>query len=235
MKIVTVSNKIPTEPYYCWPAFLESLRRFGYTPIVLGMGEPWKGLMTPPRKVREWLRQGNATDEIIIMCDSWDLVFAASPAAIEEEFKNLSSAPLLWNAEKTLWPDVGLKFPDVGTPYRYLNSGFVVGYAGALLEIIEAMDIDSIPDDHTNDAGVRIEPNHQEYFQRFFAEHPDSMTIDRDAVICQALHAVEPEELDMSQEKIQNTITKSYPMVFHMNGTKETWRDKILTKLNLPQ
>ena len=234
MKVVTVSNRIPTEPYYCWHAFMESLRRFHYTPIVLGLGEPWNGLMTPPRKMRDWLRNGNATDEIIIMCDSWDLVFADSPDAIEEEFKNLTSTRLLWNAEKTQWPDTGLNFPDVGTPYRYLNSGFVVGYASTLLKVIDMMNIDAIPDDHTNAAGVRVEPNHQEYFQRIYVENPALMAIDRSATICQALHAVEPDELDLTGNQIQNTITKSYPMVFHMNGTKETWRDKILTKLELP-
>lgn len=233
MKVVTVSNRIPTEPYYCWPAFIESLRRFNYTPIVLGMGEPWKGLMTPPRKMRDWLRANN-TDEIIIMCDSWDLVFATNPDYIEQEFKRITSARLLWNAEKNQWPATEFNFPEVGTPYRYLNSGFVVGYANSLLQVIEEMEIDSIPDDHTNAAGVRIEPNHQEYFQQAFVYGSLPQVIDSEVRICQALHAVAPEELDLTGEYIQNTITKSFPMAFHMNGTHETWRDKILTKLGLP-
>ena len=242
MKVVTVSNKVPTAPYYCWEAFHESLRRFGFNPIVLGMGEHYGGLMTRPRKAREWLR-ANLSDEIVIICDSWDIVFARDPRQIENEFLNIryrhskeNPIKLVWNAEKTFFPeDHTLDFPECGTPYRYLNSGFAVGPANAHLELLEALNLDSIPDDHINEKGEQINPFEQPLVQAAFCKQVIPMLLDTDVRICQCLHAVTPEELDFTGERIQNTITKSFPMVFHMNGQKETWRDKILTKLNLPK
>lgn len=233
MKVLTVSNKIPTQPYYCWEAFHESLRRFDHTPLVLGMGKGWGGLMTKPRRIKSWLQQ-NVKNEIIIVCDCWDVVFAVDPKEIFEEFISSPHMHILWNAEKNLFPDSPLNFPDTGTPYRYLNSGFSIGYDFAYLSLLEKMNLDAIPDDHIDEQGNRVNPNDQFYFQQAFIDQLVPMALDKDVKFCQTLHAVAPEELDLTGERIQNTITKSFPMVFHMNGQKELWRDKILTKLNLP-
>ncbi len=236
MKILTVSNKIPTAPYYCWKAFHESLKRFGFEAIVLGMGEHYGGLMTRPRKAREWLR-ANSTGEVIIICDSWDIVFAASPKAIEDEFWRISDgARLIWNAEKTFFPyDAALNFPDPGTPYRYLNSGFAVGPASAHLELLEALNLDFIPDDHKDEHGVQVNPFEQPLVQKAYCDQVIPMMLDSNVEICQCLHAVTPKELDFTYEQIRNTITNTFPMVFHMNGQKELWREQILTKLKLPK
>jgi hypothetical protein len=231
MKIVTVSNKIPTQPYYCWAAFHESLRRFGHSAIVLGMNEPWGGLMTKPRRLREWLRH-NVEGDIIIVCDSWDVVFAANPF---NETYYLKDSHILWNAEKNLFPDPSLNFPPVGTPYRYLNSGFAVGWDHAFLRLLEKMNLDAIPDDHIDGAGNHINPNDQLYFQQAFVNQFVPMTLDTTAAVCQTLHGVLAEELDLTGDRITNRITGKSPMAFHMNGQKELWRDAILQKLNLPR
>ena len=234
MKVITVSNKVPTQPYYCWAAFHESLKRFGHEALVLGMNEPWGGLMTKPRKLRSWLR-ANVDAKVIIYCDSWDVVFAGCLDEIEYEFLRYPSSPrIIWNAEKTLFPDPTLNFPETGTPYRYLNSGFAVGYDWAFLRMLELMDLYNVLDDHWDGNGRRIEPNDQLHFQEAFVANYFPMALDSEARICQTLHAVEADELDLTGDKIKNRITGSIPMAFHMNGQKELWRDKILTKLNLP-
>lgn len=235
MKILTVSNKVPTQPYYCWNAFHESLRRFGFEAIVLGMGEHYGGLMTRPRKAREWLRT-NPSNEIMIICDSWDIVFAQSPVEITAAYEEMMGAVsgLIWNAEKTFFPfDPTLEFPDPGTPYRYLNSGFAVGPANEHLALLEALNLDSIPDDHKDATGKQINPFEQPLVQKAYCNQVIPMILDTHVRICQCLHAVTPEELDLTGERIRNTITNTYPMVFHMNGAKEPWLDKILNKLNL--
>ena len=239
MKILTVSNKVPTQPYYCWNAFHESLRRFGFEAIVLGMGEHYGGLMTRPRRARNWLRENcNDGDEPIIICDSWDIVFAQSPEEIEKEFyllrDELGRVPqLIWNAEKTFFPPSDLVFPDPGTPYRYLNSGFAVGFASAHLALLEALNLDEIPDDHVDASGKQVNPFEQPLVQKAFCDQVIPMALDTYCRIAQCLHAVTPEELDLTGPRIRNTITNTYPMVFHMNGAKEPWLDKILAKLNL--
>jgi hypothetical protein len=200
------------------------------------MGEHYGGLMTRPRRAREWLR-ANPSDEVIIICDSWDIVFARSPDVIGEAFEEVrGGGRLVWNAEKTFFPyDPALNFPDPGTPYRYLNSGFAIGPANAHLELLEALNLDAIPDDHKNERGEQINPFEQPLVQKAFCDQVIPMTLDTQVDICQCLHAVTPTELDFSGEFIRNTMTNSYPMVFHMNGQKELWREQILTKLNLPK
>lgn len=53
IQVVTVSNRMPTEPYYHFGAFLKSLEKFGVQPVVLGWNQPWNGLMTKPRLLRQ--------------------------------------------------------------------------------------------------------------------------------------------------------------------------------------
>ena len=235
MKILTVSNRVPTQPYYCWRAFHESLKRFGFEAIVLGMGEHYGGLMTRPRRARNWLR-GNQSMEIMIICDSWDIVFARSPEEIEKEFEAMRNGnELIWNAEKTFFPESGLIFPDPGTPYRYLNSGFAIGPAIAHLDLLESLNLDEIPDDHIDASGKQVNPFEQPLVQAAFCKQVIPMGLDTECRIVQCLHAVTPEELDLTGDFIRNTITDTHPMVFHMNGAKEPWLDKILAKLKLPK
>jgi hypothetical protein len=231
MKIVTVSNKIPTQPYYCWAAFHASLDRFGHKAVVLGMDQPWGGLMTKPRRLREWLRQ-NVEGDTIIVCDSWDVVFAENPTLAPLRVEAVGQ--IVWNAEKNLFPDPTLPFPEVGTPYRYLNSGFAMGLDYKFLALLEKMNLDSIPDDHIDAAGNHINPNDQLYFQQAFVNQLVPMSLDTTATMCQTLHGVTAEELDLTGERITNRVTGKAPIAFHMNGQKELWRDAILQKLNLP-
>jgi hypothetical protein len=103
------------------------------------------------------------------------------------------------------------------------------------LELLEALNLDAIPDDHKNEKGEQINPFEQPLVQKAFCDQVIPMKLDSKVEICQCLHAVTPAELDFSGEQIRNTITSTYPMVWHMNGQKELWREQILTKLNLPK
>ena len=52
---------------------------------------------------------------------------------------------MVFSAEASCWPDKNLAehFPEVDTPYRFLNSGSYIGRAGSLLELFK----DSILDE----------------------------------------------------------------------------------------
>lgn len=248
MTVVTVASQAPTADYFCFEAFKKSLERYNCTPVILGWQEEWKGLMTKPHKYLEWLRKHPLPNEPIILCDAWDVVFAADPEKIAKEFKcqicniaeNVSGVRLvaqypeiIWNAEKNLFPLSDMKFSDTNSSYRYLNSGFAVGYPTAFIRMFEWINLDQIGFDREVPNGTKIEPNDQFEIQFAFIESGIPMAIDSGCEICQTLHGVEENELDFTQDKIYNRETGSYPLVFHLNGYKEKWKDKILTKLNL--
>ncbi len=231
--VVTVCSHAPTQDYYCYGAFLSSLKRFGCEPIILGWDQPWTGLMNKPRHLLNRLR-GVDWERPIIVCDSWDVVFAESPEHIIERFKEIRGyTKIMWNAEKNLFPVSDLKFPETKTSYRYLNSGFSVGFVEAYVELLEKMHLENIPNDYVNEKGENVGPNDQEFYQRAFVEQLVPMSLDTKAELCQTLHGVGPDELDFSGDRIRNVETGSYPMCFHANGAKEVWKDKILAKLGL--
>src|SRR6188768_2929524 len=71
VEVVTAMNRWPDpvrESYYKPQMFLKSLERFGVKPTVLGLNEPWGGLMTKIRRLREWIRAGNVKAETLIWC-----------------------------------------------------------------------------------------------------------------------------------------------------------------------
>jgi hypothetical protein len=169
-------------------------------------------------------------DDYIIFTDAWDVVFQQTPALI---YEHLNKNKIIWNAEKNCFPDPKLadKFPETKTPYRYLNSGFSCGRTQLYLDAIKEMG--DIPDDHDED-GKRVEPNDQLFWQRQYLYGNVPMALDSRAEICQTLAGVEESELDFSGPLIRNKESGSIPICFHLNGSKERWKEKICNHLNLP-
>lgn len=234
VEVATVSNRVPKESYYRYGAFLASLEKLGVEPTVLGMDEPWNGLMTKPNHFRKWLREGKNKTERIILCDAWDIIFAEHPDRIGEACASFGDA-IMFNGEKGCWPrsELADKFPDGGTPWRYLNSGFMCGPASQILKLLESMELERIGVDR-KDNGRSIEPNDQGEFQYAFTCQPVPMKVDNACYFSQTLSACTMEEFDLSGPRIRNRVTNSYPGVFHFNGdSKNNLMPAMLAHLGL--
>lgn len=238
-EVVCVSSRVPDrnrESYYRYDVFLESLRRFGEVPTVLGMNEPWHGLMTKPNHFRKWLRAGKNRSDRLIVCDSWDIIFALHPHGIGDVCRDRFGDAVVFNGEKACWPrsDLSDKFPDTGTPWRYLNSGFMCGTADKILALFESMNLESIGVDRV-EGGKRIEPNDQGEMQAAFVKQPVKMIVDGNCILAQTCSACSVDEFDFLGDKIRNKLTGTTPGVFHCNGgSKNDIMPFILKKLNLP-
>lgn len=231
MKVVTVASHVPEEPHYKYREFVASVERFGAPPVVLGMGGPWRGLMTKPHMLREWLRAGNAKGERIIVCDAFDILFACSPESVDEYCRYAYRDAIVFNGEKACWPraDLTSVFDEkygVFRPWRFLNSGFMCGPADAILALVEAMGIESIGFDPVGGPY----PNDQGEYQVLFAKQPVPMEVDTSCRAAQCLSGCTLDEFDFTGPYIQNVENGAYPGVFHCNGgAKEIFQSALLS------
>lgn len=227
MQVVTVASRVPKEPYYRYQEFLQSLSRFGVQPVVLGMNQEWRGLMTKPWRLREWLRAGNAAGERIIVCDAFDVLFAAPPEEADAVAQAHYGDLVAFNAERACWPrgDLAEHFPETGTPWRYLNSGVMVGPSERILALLEAMDIERIGFDPPGGPY----PNDQGEYQRLYVERPVPMAVDGGCVFSACLSGCVDSDLD---ETGRLTLTGTRPAILHLNGgAKEVFGDRLVQQL----
>lgn len=238
MKILTVANKVPLEPYYTYHQFFASLRRYGVDPVVLGSGSgEYQGLASKPRLLKRAIESGLAGDGWMIFCDAFDVVFAAPPERTIEVSRQTYGERIVWNAERNCFPDASLadKHPESPTSFRYLNSGFAVGPVADFLKILQWMDADNLPVDHQDEEGRWVHPNDQDFFMRAFVFSGVDMALDTSGRVCAALCGVEVGELEIKGNRITNRETGTNPLAFHFNGPAKTagLREPILHALEL--
>lgn len=231
--ILTVTNRFSLEDYHLPGEWRASIERYGIKPVILGFGEPWTGLMNKPRKLRQWLRDGNCKTECLIVTDAWDLVFAENPERMVELWEK-QERPYVMNAERNCFPraDWTDRFGKASSTFRFPNSGFIMATPEDHLTVLESMNLDAIPDDNQDPENPN--PNDQEFYSKAFLEQPVRMIVDDFCWYCQTLCGVGVDELDFSSASIFNKETQSHPMAFHFNGPKSLeLMDKILKHLKL--
>jgi len=218
--LVTCADKAPKESYYLFDEMKESLRRLGLEPIILGWGEPWGGLGSKPRLLKQAIESGKITAERIIWFDAFDVVFVDPPEIMVELAIEFFDDKLVYNAEKNCFPDASLaeKHPQTKHPFRYLNSGFAVGRTCDFMAMLEWIKADEIPNDSRNPDGSGNHPNDQDYVMRAFVSGELPMALDTSGIICHTLCGVEESEFDFSGESIENLKTGAWPCAFHANG-----------------
>lgn len=217
-QVVCVSSREPKEPYYRLDAYLASLHRFAEVPTILGVNERWDGLMSKPFHYRKWLREGGNTSDYLLITDAWDILFLRHPHGIGDECRALFGDKIVFNGERNIWPrgDLRESFPDTG-PWRFLNSGFIAGYADKILALLEAMNLESIGVDRREGDRV-IEPNDQAEFQQAFADGLADMVVDATCQIAMTFSATEQDDYELRDRVLHNKITGTCPGVGHFNG-----------------
>lgn len=237
-QIVTISNRQPSEWYYLYPQFFESLRRFDRKPLLI-QPTHWGGLSTKPKILFQAIKEKVITADKIIFTDCWDLVFAMHPDHVMDRY-NAFHSPLVISCEKNCFPDDLKANFDLcvnPTAYKYLNSGFIVGETDAIFECLELMDLENLEDDHYDaEKGCNIHPNDQFEWQKIFFRQAGVIQLDHYQSLSQTLHNEKIENFEFSSFGIMNKETNSFPCVFHFNGGSKDdlkLREPILKHLNL--
>ncbi len=226
-EVVGVCNQWPDRsrtPYYNHEAWLESLRRFDAAPSVIGLGELWDGLIAIPRHVRKWLRTGACKSKYLIFSNVFDVIFTAHPDEVAERWG--CGDDVRFNCEKDLFPESKLapKFPDTGSPWRYLNSGLYIGKPEAILAMLDAMWLDQICGDHIAGDDLHGTPGSwvhvvdQNWFQLLYAAQPVPITLDTKCELFQCFSRSTWDEFDLTGDGVKNKATGETPLVLHCNG-----------------
>ena len=135
-RVVTVA----TEESKMW-ALEQSAAKYGVKVHNIGKDHPWRdpmtGLAGMPKiqLVNEYLATLD-DDAVVLFMDGYDTFFADSPKEVLERYLQFD-ADIVFGAEKNHWPLLDddfmrAKWPETGTPYRFLNSGLYIGTAKAL-------------------------------------------------------------------------------------------------------
>jgi hypothetical protein len=239
--VLTISSRVPTEPYYFYKEFLASTRRHNIDPIFIPC-HPYRGLMSKPKYLLKYLLENASirAHRKIIVCDSWDIIFLTGADEVvynAERFGNV----IVFNAEKNCFPraDWAPMFNDSPTPYKYLNSGFFIGDPERIIAMLQDMKLEDIPDDTQDPAtGKWTCHNDQEYYAKWYLEHNrayHTALLDTTAILCQSLHDAGPNEFAFIPEtqRVVSLLTKNQPCVIHGNGTGKEWLKRIIKWINL--
>lgn len=234
-QIVTVSSGKPFAPYYLYEEFFASCRKYGCEPIVLGSKpNEFKGLGDKPKLLFKAIKDGTIKSSHIIFCDCYDLVFAANPSRVMDRFFSHFDKPWVCSTEKNCFPtDLTDKFPECGTSYRYLNSGFIVAETSAMLAVLEHLKLENVPEDYRMENGQTYHVNDQFLLQQAFLDKPVPMALDYNCELCWSMCGVKPDEISYIENMIVNNETGIMPLAIHLNGPSKTdgLREPILKHL----
>ena len=183
-------------------------------------------------------------NEVVLFTDGYDTILLGGEKEIMERYRRIApEGGIVISAEKTCYPDPSLAstYPTSATPYRFLNSGGIIGTAADILGALETMEEmkATMPEDpflysnqylwtrmmlEKGNTGIRLDIN-CDLFQTF------PTTIETVRKFQSVSEIEEKKEIVMTEMtkilrdfqvndgcNIYNKITGTYPLHLHFNG-----------------
>jgi len=218
-----------------------SATRNGFIFHPVGVGEPWRGFATKflayERSLQGLIHSNEIRpDDTVMLMDAWDTVILGGVDEFLDKIAGLPSEAVLCGAERVCGPNhflvaqIEALFPDGRTPWRYPNSGGLVGSAEAMIKLLHGlindMDDGSVLDASDNDQ-VRL---HDYLIARANSGSPVPFVLDLDCRIFQCMYEEQPQwdaVFDAGGEqpkpRMVNRLTGERPVVAHGNGHTGRW------------
>lgn len=188
----------------------DSAARQGIYPKNLGTNVVWEGTdMSGPgggmkiNLVKKYIKKLPDND-LVLFTDAYDVFFADNLDTIINRFLSFNTRAL-FSGEQYCWPDKSLadQFPDVGTKYKFLNSGTYIAEVGELKRIF-AEEIGNSDDD-------------QLYLHEKYLSGKYDIKLDAEGYIFQT----HEEEVTKSFYQLYNPVTNCCGCIYHGNGGEE--------------
>ncbi|XP_073976673.1 procollagen lysyl hydroxylase [Rhodnius prolixus] len=210
--------------------FMRSAEVFDIPVEVLGMHEKWEGGNMNYRggghKVNLLRRalepyKDNANMKVMFT-DSYDVIFLGDADQIVNQFLELDSR-LVFSAEVFCWPDEHLasQYPVTESPYKYLNSGGLIGYAKDLYELLDSRRLKNKDDDQLYYTNLFLDKGLREKYR---------MRLDHKAKIFQNINGAENDlklDTDVRGSSLENILTGYKPLVLHGNGPRKLFLNSL--------
>jgi len=200
-----------------FPQYIASCIRNGIEPQVLGMGERWDGRWS--RKIQLVRARLDHLDdaELVVVTDSYDLVFQKGPVAILHEFKSYNKPLVISSEQGPGYPHDKMRLPETPNPlYRTLCAGFWMGYVNAAREMI---------DQAWNWQAFDVKSYDQGVIDSWFARNPDKMVVDyKNIIVTSAARKFFLTDFACRDGVVYNPITDTVPCAIHGNGNSDMTR-----------
>lgn len=174
-----------------------------------GVSAVWPGFTQRVRDAVEVMR-GRA-ESTILFTDASDTFIVDGAQPILAKFAE-THCQFLHSAEKACWPDSSLAagYPDnTPSPWKYINGGGWIGRRRYAIEyLLYLLDLYTRLDGRDDDQLM--------FNQCWIASPPGGVGIDSNCQIFQTMSQHNNGEIEW--DGLRNTITGSYPSVFHFNG-----------------
>jgi len=170
----------------------------------LALSEVWEGFHQKMIRMLE-VSKSLPENDIICFVDSYDLLVNADSETIINTFK-LFNSDIVFGAENNLHPGSLKEFyyPESSTQFRYLNSGFYIGYVRAIRKMF---------------SWKALEGDDQEYMNRYFLENVNnSIKLDTKANLVLNMYKVPWNKLIITKGKVNYPELNTIPCFVHFNG-----------------
>lgn len=215
-----------------------SAARNGFRFHAVGVGQPWGGFATKFLSYEAALRRlvGSGKirpDEVVILTDAWDTVVLGNAAELHQKLASLPQDAILCGSERVCGPNhflvgqIEALYPDGRTPWRYPNSGGLVGTASAMLELL-----DGLIRDTEDGCSLPAEENDQVRLHDFLITKAARgnrfpLHLDVECQVFQCMYEEQPQWDAVLAEgrapRIANRLTGAQPIIAHGNGHTGRW------------
>ncbi len=204
---------VGTDNNDCCKRYVESCKKYGIEPIILGMGEQWLGgnMIDGPggghkiNLLKKYL-ESISDNKILIFTDCYDVIMNNNINIIIEKYKKLFHGKIVFAGETSCWPDKNLiaSYPEhtKNIPTRYLNSGLFIGYTNDIKNVLSENILDNSDD--------------QLYYTNLFLKQ-DNITIDYNCELFLCLNGI-TDRINIDKSMNCLIYNNNRPTFIHGNG-----------------
>lgn len=205
MKHVTVTNQPSNPVFQCMKSVINLGERFPSVQIGHGKGFGYKIIL-----LRMFLDECDP-DDVILFTDAHDVHVSGTHDDIIDRYRVFGS-DIVFAAEKNCWPTKAfetqyLTHSDKYITYKYLNSGCFVGTVKALIEFLDQ-----------NFHNVSGATDDQMWYTQTYLKNQTRRSFVRLDTRCEIFQCLHLAMYDIDQTTRRNTITGTFPCVWHSNG-----------------
>ena len=183
---------------------------------VLGLNQPWLGFGQKLLLVEEYL-QKIPDDHIVLYVDAFDVLILENKESLLRRFF-AKRAPFVVAVETGCFPDPSkaAEYPPILTPFRYINSGCYMGYAGFLKILFRALD-------------PKVADNDQLLFTNYYLKHRHLFCLDYHCDLFLCLYGIKNSELVIDQKRrtVRHAALRKNSPIIHGNGGRKAQLQKI--------